>query len=938
MDKEIKHSGELIPLIKNDGTVGPLITKMVRAYRTVHGIPVQGSQGVESPHRMTLEKTASRTAEAITDAMTAEEILPDIELAKQVLVSSIISPQDMISNDVNFDFINNELPAEFMTVKDFLDKFFKEEYPIKDVLPKALEAALFTEGAYVITVIPETGLDSLINHGGAVTLEEYQSFYDSKNPAKCSLNILGPSRFSVVDESTPVTKNDIVSLEDFDPRSSVGRVSVENNESFLLGNKETKILVTDNFNTLKIPVVIDRLRRERVERAYMRAGTTAHRKLGMESSTSEWHEAIKKLQPNEREKVMRQLYADRAKSGGVALKLSPVDSYSRKTKGHGLPLRWPTESLIPAFVPGSPDQHVGYFGLLDEFGNPLHTAKGSDKYREMQSKLNNPNTASAMHGLLNSAHRSMFGSDIADKQDAQAILNAYTTIVEEDLTSRVFNGAYKTRVELKKQNEFYRIMLSRQLANMGTQILFIPAEQVTYFAFDYNADGVGRSLLDKSKLLTTMRSVLMFANTMASVRKATPGVNLKIQLDPDEQNPAKQVEMIVHEYARTKATSFPLTTSQPYELVNYVQNANTSVTVAGNPNYPETEVTTEERQQTNAEPDVELEESLRRKHFQSFSLSPELIDGASQVEFAQSILTGNLLMAKRVTIYQSEAIRMLNDHIRKFIFNSGKLTEMIYDELKKIVCKLDKSVVDRLQEILSIDDTTVAEEDREAATMGMLFNYIVYNYTITLPAPDIAKFESQVTALEAYVKALDIGLPAYITEDVARGLGDDVLEGGITALIASIKAYAIREWLRKNNMLRELEDIIPSDASENGSSVAFDAIVAHQTAIQKAVRAMAEKIKDNVPEDEQSGSGGYGGGDDTGSDTNDEFGGGGDEFDTGGGEDGFDMGSTDTTAEEETTGEESEETPPTEETPPAEEETPAAEEETPPAEEKKEEE
>jgi hypothetical protein len=192
-----------------------------------------------------------------------------------------------------------------------------------------------------------------------VTLEEYQSFYDSKNPAKCSLNILGPSRFSVVDESTPVTKNDIVSLEDFDPRSSIGRVSVENNESFLLGNKETKILVTDNFNTLKIPVVIDRLRRERVERAYMRAGTTAHRKLGMESSTSEWHEAIKKLQPNEREKVMRQLYADRAKSGGVALKLSPVDSYSRKTKGHGLPLRWSRARLYASWYYGTSETGYG---------------------------------------------------------------------------------------------------------------------------------------------------------------------------------------------------------------------------------------------------------------------------------------------------------------------------------------------------------------------------------------------------------------------------------------------------------------------------------------------------------------------------------------------------------------------------------------------------
>ena len=41
--------------------------------------------------------------------------------------------------------------------------------------------------------------------------------------------------------------------------------------------------------------------------------------------------------------------------------------------------------VINNYIPGSPDQHVGYFGLLDEFGNPLHTAKGSDKYRRITS-------------------------------------------------------------------------------------------------------------------------------------------------------------------------------------------------------------------------------------------------------------------------------------------------------------------------------------------------------------------------------------------------------------------------------------------------------------------------------------------------------------------------------------------------------------------------
>jgi len=851
MSKDVQYTGDLIPLLRDDATLGPLITKAVNSHRTIHGVPIVGGNGVESPHRMTLEKTSQRTAESVTDSMTAEEILPDIELAKQVLVSSIISPQDMISNEVKFGFVNNELPSEFMSVKDILDKFFTEEYVIKDMLPKALESALFTDGAYTLVVIPESGLDSLINHGGSVNLEEYQQFYNSSDPAGSSLGILGPGSFSS-EKKTDATKTpgSIVALEDFDPNAAGDKLTLSNEDSYLLGKKASKVLVTDNFNAVKIPVVIDRLRRERVESAYMR-GRGMQRLATEQVKAATWGEAAKNLNAAERNKIIRQLYADRSRSGGVALKLSPVEAYSRKTKGHGLPMRWPTESLIPAYIPGSPDQHVGYFGLLDEFGNPLHTAKGSDKYREMQTRLTNPNSSSAMHGLINTAHRQMFGNDVTDKQDAQAILNAYTTIVEEDLTSRIFNGTYKTRIELKKQSEFYRIMLSRQLANMGTQILFIPAEQVTYFAFDYNADGIGRSLLDKSKLLTTMRSVLMFANTMASVRKATPGVNLKIQLDPSDQNPAKQVEDIVHEYARTKATSFPLTTSQPYQLVNYVQNANTSVTVSGNPNYPETEVTTEERQATNAEADIELEESLRRKHFQSFSLSPEIIDGASQVDFAQSILTGNLLMAKRVTIYQTETIRMLNDHIRKFIINSGKLTEMIFDQLTEIVKKLDGKTKERVLEMLSMDDTMVTDEDRESATMGMLFNYIIYNYTITLPAPDIAKFESQVTALEAYSKALDIGLPAYLTEDILRGLGDDVVEGGIGALIASVKAYAIREWLRKNNMLLELEDIIPSDNSDNGSSIAFDNIVAHQVAIQKAVRAMHDQITKNIPEEEQ---------------------------------------------------------------------------------------
>ena len=162
---KVARTGSVQKLFTDNPEIKTWADKLVSAHRTVHGQRVSGSR-IESPNRHRMETLANRTANNITDAASVTEMLPDVELARQVLNSSIISPQDMVSTDINFVVDNDKLPAEIVACKEVLDIFFSEEYSVEELLPKAIDEALWVSGAHVLAVIPETGLDSIINHGG----------------------------------------------------------------------------------------------------------------------------------------------------------------------------------------------------------------------------------------------------------------------------------------------------------------------------------------------------------------------------------------------------------------------------------------------------------------------------------------------------------------------------------------------------------------------------------------------------------------------------------------------------------------------------------------------------------------------------------------------------------------------------------------------------
>lgn len=893
--------GEQKPSVIKDREVEALSNLLVRGNRNGGGAQRISGSSIRYPDRYLLEQRSREKADDIITSRNNAEVLTDITLAKEVLVSSIISPQDLISTDVTFEVANEKLPSEIVSAtKEYLDDHFTNVYKISEFLPEALGDALFESGSYPLLVVPETALDSIINNSGRLNLEEIKPFLGADNfisPA----GILGPSSFSKLEDgkleksnkATPVATGIAFALE------SLGHTSIDVSWSSKAVFDEN-CRVTDNIESLKLSALGRRVTQETISEAIAKQRVSPKFRQQMSTEAA----PVGTPPSNELRDTMRvinqRLSSHTGSPTGVAVAMAPVESYSRRPIGHPLVMKLPSESLIPVHVPGNPKEHVGYFLIQDQDGNPLHLSKGSQAYRQMMNRMRQGGAYDMNNVLSEQSHRQLFGNQrTANSMTEQAMLDAYGSIMEQDLCSRVNNGAHRTGIEINITNEVKRVMWARKSANVGTVLTFIPVSQVTYFAFFFNDEGFGESLMDKTKIISSIRSVLLFANTMTAVRKAVGNTELNIELDPDDDDPASTVEKLFHEFSRTRNTAFPIAAGSANDTVTYLQNAGVSLAVSGHKDYPETKLSQQDRSMGNVDVDTDLEDAQKAKHWQGFGLSPELIDGLSSPNFAESIVSGNLLMAKRVLVYQKAAIQMMSQHLRQYIYSDGTIFEELVRRISETLNKFKPESVTGLYEFYELDETKdqdVGGHSRIGLIRALLFD-LVDSYSMQLPEPDVSKFKQQIEAMNEYKEALEQALPHYITADMVSTLIESDEGQAINDFYAMVRSYYMRDWLRRNNVFPELESLLDLEG-ESGANI-VQSVTNHNEQIQRVLQGLKrvfaqnsrqyefdkendqEKDTDTFGEDltEKAKSGGGGG---MGSDFDGGFGGG-NEFDDMGG-------------------------------------------------------
>jgi hypothetical protein len=351
-------------------------------------------------------------------------------------------------------------------------------------------------------------------------------------------------------------------------------------------------------------------------------------------------------------------------------------------------------------------------------------------------------------------------------------------------------------------------MLARALEKQHTQLLFIPVELMTYFAFSHTPEGIGKSLLEDMKILNSLRSMLMFANVMASLKNSIGRTEVKIKLDESDPNPQKTIETAMHEIIRSRQQYFPLGMNSPTDLTDWLQKSGFEFTFEGHPGLPDVAIDFGEKNSNYIKPDTDLEESLRKRAIMATGLSPDTVDATFQAEFATSIVANNILLSKRVTQMQEQFTPQLANHLRKCIMNS----EQLVNDLRKILIdNFDKLEVvkNNKDDISDSESSTIKEHDNtdKNIIINNYLNEFIMNFEVALPIPNSVTLETQMTALETYIKALDTTLDAWISEKFfTTDLGGDVANQ-VATIKEVLKAYFIRKWMSENGVMTELNSL-----------------------------------------------------------------------------------------------------------------------------------
>ena len=627
-------------IIESNPQALPIIPKLVTDPRNLQRTPdidkMQVNRGILETIHQQIETNRQNNRNII-------KLFPDIEMCIQILVSSILSPKKMTDIELQYRVgkkvgIAPEISSAVLaTIKEYVT----ETYELEDTLPEIVREALFTSGSYCMAVVPEASVDEMINSDlvASFSTESFKQKADSIVASMTdSINIVHGAK-----EAVELASN------------ASAREFVEHLAS------EKFLKITDNTGVFRFAQMKEDIASQLVKRSY---------KSGV-SVAIESREKIEYLD------IFRKRNTSNigdARGSGVKV-LKTRDEAKRKSIGTPMVVRIPSQSVIPVSVPGNESEHISYLVLMDENGKPLD-AEVSFNGRDSGDAPGYGPTSTGGQTPVQVAYRNLV-SDNAAKINSGELFNMYRDILENQLYVSIQSTLYGKNVKIGNKNDIFFLMFSRALANQKTSVLYIPKELMTYFAFYYDEYGVGKSILDNLSILSSLRSILLFARVMAQAKNAIDVTKVNIELSPEDPDPEKTIQTVQDGVLKLRQNFFPLGINNPVDLINWIQRAGLQFAYSNNPLIPDVKIDFESAAISHDVPDGELEESLRKQTFQALGLPPETVDNAFSPEFATNVVNNNILLSKRVMVYQKALCKNLSKLVGTFIYSDEDLRDKI---------------------------------------------------------------------------------------------------------------------------------------------------------------------------------------------------------------------------------------------------------------------
>lgn len=830
--------------------------------------------------KQTIEKITKITSTNIDSNKELLESVPGAMRAKQILTASILSPRNLRSTELTYNSEayegkNNDLNTLLLAE---VDDHVEGNYKITDKLPDIIGDALFNTGSYVTAILSESSLDNVINGYTRASMESISDEYDTNTKAFRNRSILG-------DRGT-VTAIQTASLEDL---MEGNPVTMKN--PWLFGDVGSNSMFTDNESILKLPRLKMAIARDQLSRNIRVPVSIMNNTRGVPGVGNLDYPGTGKIKGKHKEgkdtkgsktpildneqyaQMYNSLFKQREYTQADTVIVSRDDQLTKENISEAMVMRLPSECVVRVHMPGEPDVLIGAYVFIDENGHPLATANYDNMFLDKeQNKADTTDGINGTKGIVEMARQLRDGKECTF--DMTSFYAEYERELELELTQRLANGVYGQTLTIGLDNSAKRMMFSRTLRNLRTRILYLPAESLSYIAFDYNNLGIGRSLLDKSRLYASMAMANVVATSLAQIANSTNITVLDIPLDENDDEPEQTVEDVVTTHLNTTlGMSTIIGAKNPREICSILDSASVLVKTQGNPYFPSinAEVTNTKRDVT--PPDTDWFDRLMDMLALQWGIRSELINPNNDVKFAVEHIQNDALFCKELQVYQDKLCNGVSDLVRKLVYKSGPLMNRLFTiivENKSKWAPTTKAGKAQLKEFKE-NNPDVADND-EALAYRILVNFINSIY-VSLPSPDITDSEDFNRAYDTERQFAESVIKDYYTEEVLSSFiegGEDAFEAFRNTLVAS----HMREWLRDSGNGKRFEYLGELGDESNASSQHLSNVISfNKTAVLAGYEFL--KLKEKVKEELQKKFDGLNKDDSYQTDNPDDFSGGG---------------------------------------------------------------
>ncbi len=731
-----------------------------------------------------LNEISNDTITNILNNNSVLELFPDINLAMDIVTSSIISPKDLMSTNLNYRLEDSILSIatsqQLLTeVEDHINLF----YHLEENLETIVKESLYTKGAYIEAIIPESTLTETIKNG-TIGLEEYVGDISNQDKNKVLAR-----------------KNEMPKKETGNFKTNIGLLE----ESL---DVDDLLLFTDNIEVLKVPSTFKKLKKDAISKKLI---------ISLESS-----EEI----PEDTASVINTAFRKLKEKHVVnILQMNSEAENNIVSKSMPLIMKLPVESVIPIHVVGDPSDHLGYFVMLDESGSPIISS--SDWFSGSDAQVAD---------LYKTTLIGKINKELSNKVTKAPILSNLNDIYGNIIDKRIKNALnssdeLKDIADISEVRHIYRVMLTRVLSNQKTRLLFLPADLVQFYAFEYRENGTGLSLLEKISLLASFRAILLFGKMMSSIKNSIPTTKVSVVLDENDPDPAKTKERIISETLKNRQIELPVGLLNVHDLTQWVHKVGYLYEFEHS-DLPNIKIDLSDVNRSITATDDELEEDIRNRILMTLGVTPEIVEAGVTVDFAATILTNNALLARRTQKRQITLQKHITNHCKKIIKCDAVLRSKIQSIVLNDLSEIKKGLKEFLNDV----------EASDSYIIDLVTNDIIENLKIKLPGIEVTSEDGLADSFEKYKNNLETAIDSV--------LGNEALSPELAAEFGNrteeyknmVFHTLLRKWMRDNNFMPDLNKLTTTDTS---GDLEFNAFKEHEEYLEKIILAMKPILKDN---------------------------------------------------------------------------------------------